>query len=79
MDGQITPLQSSTIRAALKAIAVNFATIITLVTGWAFDIDAISRVVEFDATVAICLVNIYYAFRAIQGRISATQTIAKKE
>ena len=75
----ITPLQSATIRAALKAIAVNLLALATAATGKAFDLDAVQELLDGGVTLAVNAVTIYYAVRAIAGRINATQPIQKKE
>lgn len=75
----ITPLQSDTIKAALKAIAMNAVTLITLATGKAFDIDAIQHALDYGVTMAINAASIWYGYRAIRARIGATQIIKPKE
>jgi hypothetical protein len=75
----ITPLQSDTIKAALKAIAVNGITLLAVLTGKAFDVDAVNQSIDLGAPIAVSLINLYYSVRVIQGRINATKTIAKKE
>ena len=74
----ITPLQSDTIKAALKAIAFNAVTLITLATGKAFDIDAINSALDQGAGLVINLVSIYYGWRAYRGRMNATAIIKKE-
>jgi len=75
----ITPLQSDTIKAALKAIAVNGIALLTIFTGKAFNVDAINQAIDLGVPMIINGISMYYAYRAIQGRINATKTITKKE
>lgn len=73
----ITPLQSATVRAAAKAIAVNLLALVTVATGKAFDVDAINAALDQGLTLAVNAVSIYYAWGAIRGRMAATQVIKK--
>ena len=73
----ISPLQSATIRAALKAIAVNFVTILAVVTGKTLDIDVINQGIDLGVPLVVNGISIYYAIRAIRARINATETIKK--
>lgn len=75
----ITPFQSETIKAAVKCIAVNAATLITLATGKAFDVDAINAALDQGAGLVINAISMYYAWKAYRGRMNATATIIKKE
>ncbi len=73
----ISPLESDTIRAALKAIAINVVTLATIFTGKTFNIDAVQHAIDLGVPLAVNFISIYYAARAIQGRVNATQTIKK--
>jgi hypothetical protein len=73
----ITPLQSGTIRAALKAIAVNVVAIVAVVTGKALDIDLINQAIDLGVPLIFNGISIYYAYKSIRGRINATETITK--
>ena len=73
----ITPLQSATVRAALKAVAVNALALVTVATGKAFDLDAVNSLLDGGVTLAVNAITIYYGVRAIRGRINATKTITK--
>ena len=75
----ISPLQSSTIRAALKTIAVNLLALVTVATGKAFDLTAVQDALDGGVTLAVNAVTIYYGVKAIRGRIAATETIKTKE
>ena len=75
----ITPLQSATVRAALKAIAVNALALVTVATGKAFDLDAVQELLDGGVTLVVNAVTIWYGWKAIRARINATQTIQKKE
>lgn len=75
----ITPLQSATVRAALKAVAVNALALVTVATGKAFDLDAVNALLDGGVTLAVNAITIYYGVRAIRGRINATRTIQPKE
>jgi hypothetical protein len=74
----IAPLQSATIRAALKAIALNAVTLLTLATGKAFDIDAIQDALDYGVTMAINAASIWYGYKAIRARMNATAVIKKE-
>ena len=71
----ITPLQSATVRAALKAVAVNLLALVTVATGKAFDVDAVNHLVDAGATAAVNALSIYYAWKAYRGRLKATKVI----
>ncbi len=73
----ISPLQSGTIRAALKAIAVNVVTIVAVVTGKTMDIDFINQAIDLGVPLIANGISIYYAYRAIRARIDATETVQK--
>ena len=77
-DAPITPLQSGTIRAALKAIAVNLLALVTVATGKAFDIQGVQTLIDNGVTLGVNAVSIYYGVRAIRGRMNATATIQTK-
>lgn len=78
-DNTITPLESATIRNALKMIALNVLTLITMATGKVFDIEAIQNLLDQGATLGINAVSVYYGCKAIRARINATEIIKKKE
>lgn len=73
----ISPLESGTIRAALKAIAVNVVTIMAVVSGKTLDIDLINQAIDLGVPLIANGMTIYYAWRAIRARIEATATIKK--
>lgn len=73
----ISPLQSGTIRAALKAIAVNVVAIIAVVTGKTLDVGVINQAIDLGVPLLANGVSIYYAWRAIRARVNATETIRK--
>jgi len=75
----ITPLQSDTIKAALTAVVLNAATLITLATGKAFDIEAIQNALNYGVTMAVNAASIWYGYKAIRARMSATAIIKPKE
>lgn len=75
----ITPLQSDTIKAALKAIAANVGCLISLYTGKPYDGDMADFLINNGVTIAANAASIWYAWKAIRGRINATAIIAKKE
>lgn len=77
-DAPITPLQSGTIRAALKAIAVNALALVTVATGKAFDIQAVQTLIDDGVTLAVNAASIYFAYKTIRGRMNATATIQTK-
>ena len=78
-DAPISPLQSSTIRAALKAILLNALTLVTMLTGKVFDIGQLQDLLDRGVTLAVNAATIYYGVNAIRGRIAATEPIRKKE
>ena len=71
----ISPLQSGTIRAALKAIAVNVVTIIAVITGKTFDIDIINQAIDLGVPLIANGLTIWYGCKAIHARMRATETI----
>lgn len=73
----IAPLESATIRAAVKLIAVNVATVVFQLTGKTLDVAWINTAIDQGIPVLVCSINLYYASRAIIGRMNATQTIRK--
>ena len=74
----ITPLQSATVRAALKAVAVNLLALVTVATGKAFDLDAVNHLIDTGATTAVNVASIYYAWKTYRGRLAATKIIQTK-
>jgi|GEM_PF-4743205 len=76
-SNSITAIQSATIQAALKAIGLNLAYLITVLTGHAYNVEFIQMLVEHGGGALINLATIYYSLRAIQARINATSTIKK--
>ena len=74
----ITPLQSGTIRAALKLIAVNALVLVTAATGRVFDMAEIQDLIDNGVTLAFNAVSIYYGVKAIRSRMGATATIQTK-
>lgn len=79
LDSQdpISPLQSDTVRAAIKAIVINVVTLIAVFSGKQFNIAQIQTAIDYGLPLLANLLSMYYGWRAIQGRINATQTIKK--
>jgi len=78
-EDQITALQSKTVKAALSAVIINVATLAAIFTGKTFDITAIQHVVDYYLPILANFASIYYGWKAIKGRVEATQTIVKKD
>ena len=74
----ITPLQSETIKAALKAIAINAIALLTILTGKAFDITQIQNAIDAGVPLGINIISIYYAYKTYRGRMNATAIIKKE-
>ncbi len=70
-------LQSSTIKACIGAIVINGLTLVTMLTGKTFDIDAIQNAISLGVPMFVNALTMYLSWRAWQGRKNATQVIAK--
>lgn len=76
-DAPISPLQSSTIKSALIAMAPQILLVITAVTGKVYDITVINQAINDGYSLVASGITLYYLYRTIRGRINATQTIQK--
>ena len=76
-DGEqmITPLQSTTIRTLIIGMVIQIITVIGIITGKVFDVHLINTLVDSGYTVLVNGIVVILQWKAIQGRIKATEII----
>lgn len=71
----INPLESGTIRNAAIGMIIHVITIVAVVTGKVFDIEFIKVILDNGYIVLMNAVAMWLEWKAIQGRMKATEMI----
>lgn len=74
-----SPWESATIQATIKGAVATALAIFIRVGGQTYDVAFLKDIASMGTDLALQFASFYWYWKAAQGRINATQPIAKKE